>query len=166
MTVKKLNPPHQASRRLEMPGFKVVHGQKRFWGSVSEAKAQWVRSSICGGVGLLLGAWICSFLFISGVLYNRNQISIKIQTESDLKFRFEFTNSLTQRHTDLSRWWLTVLPNVKHMLNFFFFAKSSPGGFCLQHWNIHSGVMNRIAWEDYCWLCHCCSVQLLWCLRS
>lgn len=90
--------------------------------------------------------------------------SIKIQVKSDLKFRFEFSNSLTQRHTDLSRWCLTVLPKVKHMLKIFF-AISSPGGFCLQHWGIHSGVMNRTAWKDYCWLCHCCSVHLLWCLR-
>lgn len=48
-----------------------------------------------------------------------------------LKFRFSFTNGLTQRQTDLSRWWLIVLPKVKHVLKGFF-AKSSLGGFYLQ----------------------------------
>lgn len=47
------------------------------------------------------------------------------------KFRFSFTNGLTQRQTDLSRWWLIVLPKVKHVLKVFF-AKSSLGGFYLQ----------------------------------
>lgn len=39
---------------------------------------------MCGGVGLLLGACICSFQFISGLLYKRILISFEIQIESDL----------------------------------------------------------------------------------
>lgn len=116
MAVRKLNPPQQTRGRFETwTLLKVVHEQNRFWCSISEAKAH-ESGAVCGGVGLLLGARICSFQFISGVLYNRNQFFNKIQVESDLKFRFELTNSLTQRHTDLSRHWLTVLPKVKCML--------------------------------------------------
>lgn len=98
--------------------------------------AQYQRPRHVGQEQYVVG-WVCcwepeyvlfsSFLesFITEIWF-----PLKYSLNQIFKFRFDFTNSLTQRHTDLSRWWLTVLPKVKHMLKIFLLNQVLEGFAC------------------------------------